>query len=98
MASGVVLGPRRCSPPRPPIWLGAFKPGGIRRAARLDGWIAVAMSVEGSGMSLSPEAFADLVAIATAEREALGRAGEPFDVAVLGISRGEPRAAQRGLR
>ncbi len=92
-ASGVVLGPSPVQSPRPPIWLGAFKPGGIRRAARLDGWIAVAMSVEGSGMSLTPEAFADLVAIASAEREALGRAGEPFDVAVLGLSEGEHERA-----
>ncbi len=85
-ASGVVLGPRPVQSPRPPLWLGAFKPGGIRRAARLDGWIAVAMSVEGSGMSLSPEAFADQVQVATAERAALGTAEEPFDVAILGIS------------
>ena len=38
--------PRRARPapgplPRPPIWLGALRPGGIRRAARWDGWIAV---------------------------------------------------------
>ncbi len=92
-ASGVVLGPSPLQSPRPPIWLGAFKPGGIRRAARLDGWIAVAMSVEGSGMSLSAEAFADLVRIAMAEREALGRAGEPFDVAVLGLSEGAHQRA-----
>ena len=64
------------------MWLGAFKPGGIRRAARLDGWIAVAMSEEGSGMSLSPEAFADQVRVATAERASLGKAEEPFDIAV----------------
>jgi alkanesulfonate monooxygenase SsuD/methylene tetrahydromethanopterin reductase-like flavin-dependent oxidoreductase (luciferase family) len=86
MASGVVLGPRPVQSPRPPMWLGAFKPGGIRRAARLDGWIAVAMSVEGSGMSLSPEAFADQVRMATAERAALGKTEEPFDIAILGIS------------
>ena len=85
-ASGVVLGPSPVQSPRPPIWLGAYKPGGIRRAARLDGWIGVAMSDDGSGMNLTPAAFADLVGIATAERAALGRAGEPFDVAVLGIS------------
>ena len=86
MASGVVLGPRPVQSPRPPMWLGAFKPGGIRRAARLDGWIAVAMSVEASGMSLSPEAFADQVHVATAERASLGKAEEPFDIAILGIS------------
>ena len=76
-ANGVVLGPAPVQTPRPPIWLGAYKPGGIRRAARLDGWIAVAMSVEGSGMSLSPEAFADQVRVATGEREALDGQGSP---------------------
>jgi alkanesulfonate monooxygenase SsuD/methylene tetrahydromethanopterin reductase-like flavin-dependent oxidoreductase (luciferase family) len=85
-ARGVALGPAPVQSPRPPIWLGAYKPGGIRRAARLEGWIAVAMSEDGSGMDLAPAAFADLVGIAMAERQALGRAGEPFDVAVLGIS------------
>ena len=87
-ARGAVLGPSPVQQPRPPIWLGAMKPGGLRRAARWEGWIGVAMSEDGSGMNLAPEAFADLVAIATAEREALGRAGEPFDVAVLGLSEG----------
>jgi alkanesulfonate monooxygenase SsuD/methylene tetrahydromethanopterin reductase-like flavin-dependent oxidoreductase (luciferase family) len=85
-ARGAVLGPSPVQQPRPPIWLGAMKPGGLRRAARWEGWIGVAMSEDGSGMSLSPDAFADLVGIATAERQALGRAGEPFDVAVLGLS------------
>jgi alkanesulfonate monooxygenase SsuD/methylene tetrahydromethanopterin reductase-like flavin-dependent oxidoreductase (luciferase family) len=87
-ARDAVLGPSPVQQPRPPIWLGAMKPGGLRRAARWEGWIGVAMSEDGSGMNLAPEAFADLVAIATAERQALGRAGEPFDVAVLGLSEG----------
>jgi alkanesulfonate monooxygenase SsuD/methylene tetrahydromethanopterin reductase-like flavin-dependent oxidoreductase (luciferase family) len=87
-ARGAVIGPSPVQQPRPPIWLGAMKPGGLRRAARWEGWIGVAMSEDGSSMSLAPEAFADLVAIATAERQALGRAGEPFDVAVLGLSEG----------
>ena len=38
---GVGIGPRPAQQPRPPIWMGAFRPGGIRRAARWDGWIAV---------------------------------------------------------
>jgi alkanesulfonate monooxygenase SsuD/methylene tetrahydromethanopterin reductase-like flavin-dependent oxidoreductase (luciferase family) len=87
-ARGAVIGPSPVQQPRPPIWMGAMKPGGLRRAARWEGWIGVAMSEDGSSMSLAPEAFADLVAIATAERQALGRAGEPFDVAVLGLSEG----------
>ena len=36
-AHGVVIGPRPLQQPRPPIWLGAMKPGGIRRAARWEG-------------------------------------------------------------
>jgi alkanesulfonate monooxygenase SsuD/methylene tetrahydromethanopterin reductase-like flavin-dependent oxidoreductase (luciferase family) len=87
-AQGVELGPSPLQQPRPPIWLGAMRPGGLRRAARWEGWIAVAMTEDGSGMSLSPEAFAGLVGTATAERQALGRAGEPFDIAVLGLSEG----------
>lgn len=85
-AHGVTLGPRPVQDPRPPIWLGAYKPGGIRRAARWDGWIAVAMSEDGSGMAMSAEAFADLVELCRSERQLLGRAGEAFDIAVLGIS------------
>lgn len=94
-ASDVVLGPRPVQRPRPPIWLGAFKPGGIRRAARWDGWIAVAMSEDGSGMAMSAEEFAARVGIATTERLALGRAGERFDVAVLGLSSGDDHPSAR---
>jgi alkanesulfonate monooxygenase SsuD/methylene tetrahydromethanopterin reductase-like flavin-dependent oxidoreductase (luciferase family) len=94
-ASSVVLGPRPAQQPRPPIWLGAFKPGGIRRAARWDGWIAVAMSEDGSGMAMSADGFAGLTGIALMERLALGRAGEPFDVAVLGISSADDHPSAR---
>lgn len=85
-ASGVVLGPRPIQQPRPPIWLGAYKSGGIRRAARWDGWIAVAMSEDGGSMAMSAEEFAALVEIAVSTRRELGRTGEPFDIAVLGLS------------
>jgi alkanesulfonate monooxygenase SsuD/methylene tetrahydromethanopterin reductase-like flavin-dependent oxidoreductase (luciferase family) len=87
-AQGVILGPSPVQQPRPPIWLGALRPGGVRRAARWEGWMAVAMSEDGSGMAMSTEAFASLVGIATAERRALGKAGDPFDIAVLGVSEG----------
>lgn len=85
-ARGVVLGPRPLQVPRPPMWLGALRPGGVRKAARWEGWIAVAMSEDGSSMEMSPARLAELVALAHTEREAQGRAGEPFDVAVLGIA------------
>jgi alkanesulfonate monooxygenase SsuD/methylene tetrahydromethanopterin reductase-like flavin-dependent oxidoreductase (luciferase family) len=85
-AAGVVVGPRPAQQPRPPIWLGAMRPGGIRRAARWDGWIAVAMSEDGASMAMSPAAFADRVRVAQDARHELGRAGDPFDIAVLGVS------------
>jgi alkanesulfonate monooxygenase SsuD/methylene tetrahydromethanopterin reductase-like flavin-dependent oxidoreductase (luciferase family) len=91
-ARGVVIGPPPVQQPRPPVWLGAFRPGGIRRAARWDGWIGVGMSVNGDAMTMTPEAFRELVTIAHEERRALGRAGEPFDVAMLGLS--EPGEAE----
>ena len=87
-ATGVVLGPHPLQQPRPPIWLGAMKPGGIRRAARWEGWIVVAMSEDGKSMALTAVDFARRVEIARAVRRDLGRAGELFDVAVLGVSEG----------
>jgi len=92
-ASGVVLGPRPLQRPRPPIWLGALRPGGVKRAAAWDGWIGVAMSEDGSGMAMSAEAFGDLVGVCRAAREASGRAGEPFDVAILGLSGDDRRTS-----
>lgn len=85
-ARGVALGPRPAQQPRPPMWLGALRRGGVRKAARWDGWIAVAMSEDGSSMSMTPAAFEDLVGVARIERDADGRAGEPFDTAVLGVA------------
>ena len=86
VAIGAVLGPRPVQRPRPPMWLGALRPGGVRKAARWDGWIAVAMSEDGSSMSMTPADLARQVSIAVDEREARGIAGEPFDVAVLGVA------------
>jgi alkanesulfonate monooxygenase SsuD/methylene tetrahydromethanopterin reductase-like flavin-dependent oxidoreductase (luciferase family) len=90
---GVAVGPRPAQRPRPPIWLGGMKPGALRRAAAWDGWIAIAVAEDGSGMNLDPEAFGLLVARLDAERAAAGRAADPFDVAVFGLS--DP--AQPGL-
>ncbi|HSM32842.1 MAG TPA: LLM class flavin-dependent oxidoreductase [Anaerolineae bacterium] len=84
-AHGVTLGPRPSQQPRPPLWLGALRRGGVRKAAHWDGWIAVAMSEDGASMSMTPDAFAELVALVHSEREGLGRAGAPYEIAVLGV-------------
>jgi alkanesulfonate monooxygenase SsuD/methylene tetrahydromethanopterin reductase-like flavin-dependent oxidoreductase (luciferase family) len=82
----VRVGPRPIQVPRPPIWVGGMRPGALRRAARWDGWIAIATSDDGSSIALSPEAFGGLVERVDAERVVVGREGEPFDVAVFGLS------------
>jgi alkanesulfonate monooxygenase SsuD/methylene tetrahydromethanopterin reductase-like flavin-dependent oxidoreductase (luciferase family) len=82
----VRLGPRPVQVPRPPIWLGGMRPGALRRAARWDGWIAIATSDDGSSMALSPDGFGELVTRVHAERAALGRDANPFDIAVFGFS------------
>ncbi len=71
-ASGVTLGPRPRQEPRPPMWLGALRRGGVRKAARWDGWIAVAMSEDGASMEMTPDGFADLVALVRGERRRWG--------------------------
>jgi alkanesulfonate monooxygenase SsuD/methylene tetrahydromethanopterin reductase-like flavin-dependent oxidoreductase (luciferase family) len=85
-ATEVRVGPRPVQAPRPPIWLGGMRPGALRRAARWDGWIAIATSEDGSSMALSPEAFGEHVARVRTERATIGRQAEPFDVAVFGYS------------
>jgi alkanesulfonate monooxygenase SsuD/methylene tetrahydromethanopterin reductase-like flavin-dependent oxidoreductase (luciferase family) len=84
-ATPVTLGPRPVQLPRPPIWIGGMRPGALRRAARWDGWIAIALSDDGSEMTLTPAALAEMVDRVRSERDALGRM-EMFDVAVLGRS------------
>ena len=85
-AHDATVGPRASQRPRPPIWLGGMKPGALRRAARWDGWIAVATSEDGSAMALPPDAFGRMADRVRAERDALGLAGAPCDIAVFGFS------------
>jgi probable F420-dependent oxidoreductase len=84
--AGAAVGPRPVQVPRPPIWLGGRRPGALRRAARWDGWIAVATSDDGSAMALSAAAFGALVERLHAERGETGRARAPYDIAVFGRS------------
>jgi alkanesulfonate monooxygenase SsuD/methylene tetrahydromethanopterin reductase-like flavin-dependent oxidoreductase (luciferase family) len=88
-----VLGPRSVQEPRPPIWFGGMKPAALRRAARWDGWIGFATADEGDDMVLSPEAFGVMVRRIDEERDAIGRAGEAFEMALF--ARSEP--GQRDL-
>jgi len=85
-AEDVSLGPRPLQQPRPPIWLGAMRPGGIRRAAHWEGWVVGGLSDMGDAMSLSSQDLAARATVLAEERAALGRAGQPFDVAVLGLT------------
>jgi alkanesulfonate monooxygenase SsuD/methylene tetrahydromethanopterin reductase-like flavin-dependent oxidoreductase (luciferase family) len=88
----VAVGLRPVQRPRPPIWLGGMRPGAIRRAARWDGWIAIAVSEDGSRMELQPDSFGEMVQRLHGERAVLGRADERLEVALLGIS--EPAEAE----
>ncbi len=84
--AGAAIGPRPVQQPRPPIWFGGMRPAALRRAASLDGWIAIAVNEDGSGIELLPAALGPLVDRVHAERAALGRIGEPFDIAVFAYS------------
>ena len=81
-----VVGPRSVQEPRPPIWFGGMKPAALRRAARWDGWVGFATSETGDDMVLSPEGFGAMVRRINEEREAIGRAVEPFEMALFGRS------------
>lgn len=70
--------------PRAPLWFGGMRPGGLRRAARWDGWIGISVSEDGSSLAVPPVRFAELVAQVRAERTSLGRQDEPFEIAVFG--------------
>jgi alkanesulfonate monooxygenase SsuD/methylene tetrahydromethanopterin reductase-like flavin-dependent oxidoreductase (luciferase family) len=84
---GVVpVGPAPIQSPRPPIWVGGAKPGALRRAARWDGWIAVAAAEDYGALTLSPEDMAERVTMIGAERSRLGRDAEPFEVALFAHS------------
>jgi alkanesulfonate monooxygenase SsuD/methylene tetrahydromethanopterin reductase-like flavin-dependent oxidoreductase (luciferase family) len=100
-AAEVVVGPAPVQRPRPPIWLGGMRPGALRRAARWDGWIAIAVAEDGSGMVLDPADFGRMAETVRAHQQELGRADAPFDVAVFGQTevgdRATPAAfAERG--
>jgi len=60
---GVSLAPLPLQRPRIPIWIGGEGAPALRRAARWDGWLAPATSLDGTPtMSKSPERVAEMVA------------------------------------
>ena len=90
---GVSLTPRPLQRPRIPIWVGGAGAPALRRAARWDGWLAPATSLDGTpSMAKSPEHIAEMVAEIQRHRTT----DAPFEVAVDGYSEpgdpGLPRA------
>jgi alkanesulfonate monooxygenase SsuD/methylene tetrahydromethanopterin reductase-like flavin-dependent oxidoreductase (luciferase family) len=81
-----VTGPRPAQEPRPPIWVGGMRPGALRRAARWDGWIAIAVSDDGTEMNLSAAGFGALVGRMGEELASAGRADAMFEIALFGFS------------
>ncbi len=83
-ATGVTLGPRPLQQPRPPIWFGALKPAGLRRAAAWDGWIAVALGEDGTSVGLTPDDLGARAERVAEERSTLELGAQAYDIAVLG--------------
>jgi alkanesulfonate monooxygenase SsuD/methylene tetrahydromethanopterin reductase-like flavin-dependent oxidoreductase (luciferase family) len=88
---GAGLGHEPAQDPRLPIWVGGMRPGALRRAARYEGWIAIAVDERGT-TTLAPERLAAMVGDLTSHRKAIGRADAPVDVAVFGVSEPEEAA------
>ena len=80
---GAAVGPAPVQRPRPPIWIGGMRPGALRRAARYDGWIAIGVAEDGSGMTLTP---ADLRTMVDRLRKERVDKDHAQDVAIFGLS------------
>lgn len=88
---GGTIGPAPVQQPRPPIWIGGMSPAALRRAARWDGWIAIAVSDDGRTLNLPDARLEQMCAGIHRQRATPGADRAEFDVAVLAYS--EPRQA-----
>jgi alkanesulfonate monooxygenase SsuD/methylene tetrahydromethanopterin reductase-like flavin-dependent oxidoreductase (luciferase family) len=86
---GVSLAPLPLQRPRIPIWIGGEGAPALRRAARWDGWLVPATSLDGRPtMSKSPERVAEMVATIRRHRTTTAA----FEVAIDGYSEaGDPK-------
>ncbi len=89
---GVSLAPLPVQRPRIPIWIGGEGAPALRRAARWDGWLAPATSLDGTTtMSKSPERIAEMVATIRRHRTTTA----PLEVAIDGYSDADDPALPR---
>jgi alkanesulfonate monooxygenase SsuD/methylene tetrahydromethanopterin reductase-like flavin-dependent oxidoreductase (luciferase family) len=82
---GVGIGHEPAQDPRLPIWIGGMRRGALRRAARYEGWIAIAVDERGT-MTLAPDRLATMVTDLSSQRSTIGLGDTPVDVAVFGVS------------
>lgn len=91
-AEGVSLAPLPLQRPRIPIWIGGEGAPALRRAARWDGWLAPATSLDGARtMSKSPQRIGEMVDEIRRHRTTEA----PFEVAVDGYSEAGDAALPR---
>jgi alkanesulfonate monooxygenase SsuD/methylene tetrahydromethanopterin reductase-like flavin-dependent oxidoreductase (luciferase family) len=89
---GVSLAPLPLQRPRIPIWIGGEGAPALRRAARWDGWLAPATSLDGTPtMSKSPERVAEMVATIRRYRTTTAH----LEVAIDGYSEADDPALPR---
>jgi alkanesulfonate monooxygenase SsuD/methylene tetrahydromethanopterin reductase-like flavin-dependent oxidoreductase (luciferase family) len=91
------IGPASVQLPRPPIWIGGMSQAALRRAARWDGWIAIAVSEDGSSLNLPAARLERMCARIRDHRATLGGGRAAFDVAVFAFSEPDQAELVRGF-